>query len=133
MLKFIKMKYHDAYLLYYSVLFVVIVVFTVIENFSANWSQRWKKIENSSGMHFFMFEIFWSGPVKTKTRKSCSRFEIKWQSTWFRHGFLNLLIWFSLERLHSLKKNWMKQKRKKKNRNEVLFLSQTVSLLTSLS
>ena len=30
------MKYHDAYLLYYSVLFVVIVAFTVIENFSAN-------------------------------------------------------------------------------------------------
>ena len=30
------MKYHDAYLLYYSVLLVVIVVFTVIENFSAN-------------------------------------------------------------------------------------------------
>ena len=62
MLKFIKMKYHDAYciiqLLYYSVSFVVIVVFTVIENFSANWSQRWKKIENSSDMHFFMFEIF---------------------------------------------------------------------------
>ena len=45
-------------LLYYSVSFVVIVVFTVIENFSANWSQRWKKIENSLGMHFFMFEIF---------------------------------------------------------------------------
>ena len=58
MLKFIKMKYHDAYLLYYSVLFVVIVVFTVIENFSASWSQRWNKIENSSGIHFFMFEIF---------------------------------------------------------------------------
>ena len=72
-----------------------------------------KKIENSSGMHFFMFEIFWPGPVKTKTRKSCSRFEIKWQSTWFRHGFLNLLIWFSLERLHSFKKNWIKQKTKK--------------------
>ena len=36
MSKFIKMKYHDAYLLYYSVSFVVIVVFTVIENFSAN-------------------------------------------------------------------------------------------------
>ena len=30
------MKYHDVYLLYYSVLFVVIVVFTVIENFFAN-------------------------------------------------------------------------------------------------
>ena len=58
MLKFIKMKYYDAYLLYYSVLFDVIVVFTVIENFSANWTQRWKKIENSSDMHFFMFEIF---------------------------------------------------------------------------
>ena len=54
MLKFIKMKYHDAYPLYYSVLVVVIVVFTVIENFSANWSQRWKKIENSSGMYFFL-------------------------------------------------------------------------------
>ena len=33
MLKFIKMKYHGAYLLYYSVLFVV---FTMIENFFAN-------------------------------------------------------------------------------------------------
>ena len=40
MLKFIKMKYHDAYLQYYSVLFVVIVVFTVIENVFANRSQR---------------------------------------------------------------------------------------------
>ena len=27
------MKYHDAYLLYHSVLFVVIVVFTMIESF----------------------------------------------------------------------------------------------------
>ena len=36
MLKFIKMKYHDAYLLNYSALFVVTVVFTMIENFSAN-------------------------------------------------------------------------------------------------
>ena len=36
MLKFIKMKYPDAYLLYYSVLFAVIVIFTVIEHFSAN-------------------------------------------------------------------------------------------------
>ena len=36
MLKFNEMKYHDAYLPYYSVLFVVIVVFTVIENFSTN-------------------------------------------------------------------------------------------------
>ena len=36
MLKFIKMKYHDTYLLYYSVLFVVMVVFTVIENFYVN-------------------------------------------------------------------------------------------------
>ena len=26
-MKFIKMKYHEAYLLYYSVLFVVIVIF----------------------------------------------------------------------------------------------------------
>ena len=58
MLKFIKMKYHDAYLLYYSVLFVVIFVFTMIENFSAKWTQRWKKIENSSGLHCFMFETF---------------------------------------------------------------------------
>ena len=33
MLKFIKMKYHDAYLQYYSVLFVVIVIFTVMKTF----------------------------------------------------------------------------------------------------
>ena len=33
MMKFIKMKYHEAYLLYYSVLFVVIiVVFIVIKS-----------------------------------------------------------------------------------------------------
>ena len=31
MLKFIKMKQHEGYLLYYSVLFVVIVVLTVIK------------------------------------------------------------------------------------------------------
>ena len=67
MLKFIKMKYYDAYLLYYSVLFDVIVVFTVIENFSANWTQRWKKIENSSDMHFFVWN-FWLAPMKIKTR-----------------------------------------------------------------
>ena len=36
MLKFIKTKYHDGYVLYYSVLFVVIVVFTVIQNVSAS-------------------------------------------------------------------------------------------------
>ena len=58
MLKFIKMKYHDPYLLYYSVLFVVIVVFTVIENFFCKLKSKIKKIENSSGLHFFMFEIF---------------------------------------------------------------------------
>ena len=36
MLKFIKMKHHEAYLLYYSVLFVVIFVFTVIKKCSTN-------------------------------------------------------------------------------------------------
>ena len=59
MSKSIKMKYHNAYLLYYSMLFVVIVIFTVIENFSANWSQRWNNIENRSGLQFFMFEMFY--------------------------------------------------------------------------
>ena len=44
MLKFIKMKQHEDYLLYYSVLFVVIVVFTVIKKFSANRSQRKKNL-----------------------------------------------------------------------------------------
>ena len=32
MLKFIKMKQHEGYLLYYSVIFVVIVVLTVIKS-----------------------------------------------------------------------------------------------------
>ena len=58
MLKFIKMKYHGAYLLYYSVLSVVIVVFTMIENFSANWGQRWKKMKIAQVCTSFMFEIF---------------------------------------------------------------------------
>ena len=58
MLKFIKMKYHDAYLQYYSVLFVVIVIFTVMKTFLRIEVRDKKKIENSSGMHFFMFEIF---------------------------------------------------------------------------
>ena len=40
MLKFVKMKQHEDYLLYYSVLFVVIVIFTMIKKFSANRSQR---------------------------------------------------------------------------------------------
>ena len=57
MLKFIKMKYHKAYLLYYSVLFVVNLVFTMIKKYSANWSQR-KKFKNSLGLHFFMSLIF---------------------------------------------------------------------------
>ena len=40
MLKFIEMKQHKAYLLYYPVLFVVIVVLTVIKKCSVIWSQR---------------------------------------------------------------------------------------------
>ena len=47
-----------------------------------------KKIENSSGMHFFMFENFYQHWWKTKTRESCSCFEIKSQLTWIWHGFL---------------------------------------------
>ena len=45
------MKYHDAYLLYYC-------------RFYRDWKPFWelksemKKIENSSGLLFFMFEIF---------------------------------------------------------------------------
>ena len=50
MMKFIKMKYHEAYLLYYSVLFVVIVIFIVMKKCSANWNKKFKK---SSGLHFF--------------------------------------------------------------------------------
>ena len=76
MSKFIKMKYHNAYLLYYSVLFVVIVIFTLIENSSANWSLRWK---NVIGFAFFYVWNVLSAPVETKTRKSCSRYKIKWQ------------------------------------------------------
>ena len=36
MLKFIKMKQHEGYLLYYSVLFLVIVFFAVIKKCAAN-------------------------------------------------------------------------------------------------
>ena len=72
-----------------------------------------KKNENSPSMHFFYVWNFWSALVKTKTRKSCSRFEIKWQSIWFRHSFLNQLIWFSLERLYSFIKIKLTKNEKK--------------------
>ena len=58
MLKFIEMKQHEGYLLYYSVLFVVIVVLTVIINCSANWSQRWKYLRIARVCTFFMFLVF---------------------------------------------------------------------------
>ena len=103
MLNFIKMKYHDAYLLYSSVLFVVIVVFTVIENFSANWSQRLKKLRIAQVCTFLCLKFLIS-TVKTKTKNSCSRFEIKWQLTWFRHGFLDLLICSALNDFIRIKK-----------------------------
>ena len=70
-MKFINMKYHDAYLLYYSVLFVVIVVFIVMKNVR-RMEARDKKLENSSGLHFFVLK-FWSAPGKTKTRKVFTR------------------------------------------------------------
>ena len=60
MLKFIKMKYHDAYLLYYPMVFVVIVVFTVIENFFCELKSEIKKIENSSGIHFLCLKFLTS-------------------------------------------------------------------------
>ena len=131
MLKFIKMKYHYAYLLYYSVLLSFLPWLKTFLRIEIRDEKNWEQLRYA----LFYVWNFWSAPVKTKIRKSCSRFEKKRQSTRFWHGFLNLLIWFSLERLYSLKKNWIKQKRKKKkkNRNEVLFLSQTVSLVTSLS
>ena len=54
MLKFIKMKQHEGYLLYYSVIFVVIVVLTVIKSVLLFEVRDKKKIENSSGLHYFM-------------------------------------------------------------------------------
>ena len=54
MLKFIKMKYHYAYLLYYSALLSFL---PWLKSF-LRIEIRDEKIENSSGMHFFMFEIF---------------------------------------------------------------------------
>ena len=54
MLKFIKMKQHEGYLLYYSVLFVVIIVLTVIKSVLRIEVRYKKKFENSSGLHFFM-------------------------------------------------------------------------------
>ena len=73
MLKFIKMKYHKAYLLYYSVLFVVNLVFTMIKKYSANWSQR-KKFKNSLGLHFFMSLIFDQRRWKLRQESHAARF-----------------------------------------------------------
>ena len=83
MLKFIKMKYYEAYQLYFSVSFVVVVVFT----------EMWEYL----GFALVYVLNFWSAPVTTRARKSCSRYERKRQTTWFLHGVLNLLIWLSFE------------------------------------
>ena len=58
MLKFIKMKYHDAYLLYYSAWFFCYCRFYRDWKLFCELKSEMKKIENSSGMHFLMFEIF---------------------------------------------------------------------------
>ena len=65
MLKFIKMKYHDAYLLYCSVLFVI-VIFTVIENFFVNWSQMKKKLRIAQVCTFLCLKIFISTGEKLR-------------------------------------------------------------------
>ena len=44
MMKFIKMKYHEAYLLYYSVLFVVIIVVFIVVKSVRRIEVRDKKI-----------------------------------------------------------------------------------------
>ena len=43
-MKFIKMKYHEAYLLYYSVLFVVIIVVFIVVKSVRRIEVRDKKI-----------------------------------------------------------------------------------------
>ena len=48
------MKYHEAYLQYYSVLFVFIVVFIVMKKVLRIEVRDKKKFEKSSGLHFFM-------------------------------------------------------------------------------
>ena len=59
MLKFMKiefkMKQHEGYLPYYSVLFVVVLA--VIKS-DLRIEVRDEKIENNSGLHFFMSFIF---------------------------------------------------------------------------
>ena len=70
MLKFIKMKQHKGYLLYYSVLFVVIVVLTVmVLRIEVRDKTTWERL----GFALFYVFSFWSAPVKTKTRKSSTK------------------------------------------------------------
>ena len=113
MLKFIKMKQHEGYLLYYSVLFVVIVVLTVIKKCSANWSQRWKLFENSSGSHFFMSLVFdqrrWKLRQVSHLRKEVT---IKLISARFSKSINLIQSWTTLfVKKIKLKKNEIKQER----------------------
>lgn len=52
--------------------------------------------------------------LRAKRRKSCSSYKRKWQLTWFRHGFLNRFILFSLEQFYSL----IKKNRKKTSKSK---------------
>ena len=57
MLKFIKMKYHYAYLLYYSQLFVVIVFLPWLKTFPRIEVRDEKKFRTAQ-VCTFLFEIF---------------------------------------------------------------------------
>ena len=116
MLKFIKMKYHDAYCIIQCHL-LLLSFLPWLKTFLRIEVRDEKKLRIAQVCTFLCLKFLISAD-ETKTRKSCSRFEIKWQSTWFRHGFLNLLIWFSLERLHSLKKKIELNKNEKKKKKQ---------------
>ena len=112
MLKFIKMKYHDAYLLYYSVWFFVIAVFTVIENFSANWSQRWNKIENSSGMYFLCLKFLISAGENWDTKVMLSL------PNKMSINLISARLFKSINLIYSWTTSFVKKKKFKINKNE---------------
>ena len=65
MMKFIKMKYHDreAYLLYHSVLFVVIVVFVVFSELESEKHSRIARVCT------FLCSKFFTSAGETKVNK----------------------------------------------------------------
>ena len=89
MLKFIKMKYYEAYQLYFSVSFVVVVVFT----------EMWEYL----GFALVYVLNFWSAPVTEKVMLSLRKKTTNNLIFARRSKFINLIKFWTVSLVSSFK------------------------------